>query len=175
MALSELDALDLGKIGVGSFIGMPLAGVATGTIDLDLPEEISAGAGEIDLEIAGVTIGDGKNKMKLPGMAGGLTLDPLDAGTLKLKLSLKEGVAAIETLEAKGKDLVLDGSGSLRLAPQFERSKADITLGFKKLSQTRPDAVGGRAEHRAEHLPAGRVELAVVQIGRPFDGELQRD
>jgi type II secretion system protein N len=129
--VAELDALDLGQLGLGSFLGMPLAGVATGTIDLDLPEQVTASAGNVDLEIAGLTLGDGKNKMKVPGMAGGLTLDAIDAGTLKLKVAIKEGVAAIETLEAKGKDLQLEGSGSLRLATPFDRSRADLTLGFK--------------------------------------------
>lgn len=129
--VAELDELDLGKMGLGSFLGMPLAGVATGTIDLDLPEDIATSAGAIDLEISGLTLGDGKNKMKIPGMSGGLTLDPIDAGTLKLKLGVKEGIVAVETLETKGKDLALDGSGSLRLASPFERSRADFTLGFK--------------------------------------------
>jgi type II secretion system protein N len=129
--VAELDALDLGQMGVGSFLGMPLAGVATGTVDVNLPEEIATSAGEIDLEIAGLVLGDGKNKMKIPGMAGGLTLDPIDAGTLKMRMSVKEGVAAIETFEAKGKDLTLDGSGSLRLATPFDRSRADLTIGFK--------------------------------------------
>jgi type II secretion system protein N len=129
--VAELDALDLGQMGVGSFLGMPLAGVATGTVDVDIPEEIATSAGDVDLEIAGLVLGDGKNKMKIPGMAGGLTLDPIDAGTLKMKMSIKEGVAAIETFEAKGKDLTLDGSGSLRLATPFDRSRADLTIGFK--------------------------------------------
>lgn len=129
--IAELDALDLGTMGVGSLLGMPLKGVATGTIDLNLPETITTSEGDIDLEISGLVLGDGKNKMKIPGMGGGLTLDPIDAGTLKLKMSLKEGVVAIETLEAKGKDLALDGSGSLRLASPFDRSRADVTIGFK--------------------------------------------
>lgn len=129
--VAELDALDLGKLGLGSFLGMPLAGVATGTIDLELPEKVTASAGHVDLEIGGLTLGDGKNTMKIPGMPGGLTLDPLDAGTLTMKVSLKEGVASFDTFEARGKDLVLDGSGSLELASPFERSRANITLGFK--------------------------------------------
>jgi type II secretion system protein N len=129
--VAELDALDLGQLGVGSFLGMPLAGVATGTVDLDLPEDVNTSAGDVDLEISGLTLGDGKNKMKVPGMAGGLTLDAIDAGTLKMKMAIKEGVATIETFEAKGKDLQLEGSGSLRLATPFDRSRADLTLGFK--------------------------------------------
>ena len=40
-------------------------------------------------------------------------------------------MSAIETFEAKGKDLTLDGSGSLRLATPFDRSRADLTIGFK--------------------------------------------
>lgn len=129
--VAELDAFDLGAAGLGSFIGMPLAGTATGTVDLELPEDVNTSAGEIDLEISSLTLGDGKNKMKVPGMAGGLTLDAIDAGTLKLKVSLKEGVATFETFEAKGKDLQLEGSGSVRLASELLRSRADLTLGFK--------------------------------------------
>jgi hypothetical protein len=48
-----------------------------------------------------------------------------------MKMALKEGILAIETFEAKGKDLTLDGSGSLRLATPFDRSVADLTIGFK--------------------------------------------
>lgn len=129
--VAELDALDLGKLGAGSFLGVPLSGIATGTVDIDLPEVATASAGLIDLKIEQLALGDGKNKVKIPGMAGGLTLDKLDAGTLELKIALKEGVAAIEKLEAKGKDLELDGSGSVELAYPLSRSRAAVTLGFK--------------------------------------------
>jgi type II secretion system protein N len=129
--LAELDALDLGKLGVGSFLDAPLAGKMTGTIDFDMPVEASAAAGLIDLRIDELAIGDGKNKVKLPTMTAGMTIDKIDAGTLTMKVPIKEGVASFETFEVKGKDLEADGSGSVRLASPFERSRADVTVGLK--------------------------------------------
>jgi type II secretion system protein N len=129
--IAEADALDLGKLGVGSFIDVPLAGKLTGTIDVDLPEEASAATGLIDVKIDELAIGDGKNKVKLPMMTAGMTIDKIDAGTLTMKVPIKEGVASIETFEAKGKDLEADGSGSVRLGSPFERSRADVTFGLK--------------------------------------------
>jgi type II secretion system protein N len=57
---AELDELDLGKIGAGAFIGIPVTGKGTGTIDLNLSGEASASEGDIDLEIEDLTLGDGK-------------------------------------------------------------------------------------------------------------------
>lgn len=142
--IAELDALDLAKMGVGAFVGLPVGGKGTGTIDLDLTEEASASAGAIDLQIEELTLGDGKAKVKIPGMAGGLTVDTLNAGALDFKVTIKEGVAAIEKLEAKGSDIELDGSGSVRLAYPLSRSRADVTLGFKVL-----DAYKKRSDRNA--------------------------
>jgi type II secretion system protein N len=127
---AELDALDIGKLGLGSMLGMPIAGAASGTVDVTLSDQTAETQGSIDLRIEGLRIGDGKAKLQIPGM-GGLTLETIDAGTLQLKLAIKEGVATIERLEAKGKDLELSGSGSVRLVRQVAQSRADITLAIK--------------------------------------------
>jgi type II secretion system protein N len=129
--IAELDALDLGKIGVGAFLDIPLAGKMTGSVDVELPEEASATTGLVDLRIEELAIGDGKSKVKLPNMAAGMTLDKIDAGTLTIKVPIKEGVASFETFEAKGKDLEVNGSGSVRLGSPLERSRADLTVGLK--------------------------------------------
>ena len=51
-------------------------------------------------------LGDAKGaKLRVPGMAGPLTLDTIDAGTLEIKLAISDGVATIERFESKGKDL----------------------------------------------------------------------
>jgi type II secretion system protein N len=126
---SELDALDIGKVGLGSMIGLPLFGEASGDVDITLSDKPAETQGNVDLKVERVKLGDAKGaKLRVPGMSGPLTLDTIDAGTLELKLAIKDGVATIERFESKGKDVELNSSGSIRLAQQLGQSRADITL-----------------------------------------------
>jgi type II secretion system protein N len=127
---AELNALDLTKLGLSGLLGVPVQGLAGGTVDVTLAEQAAETQGSVDLRIEGLRLGDGKAKVQIPGM-GGLTLERIDAGTLTLRLAIKEGVATIERLEAKGKDLELSGSGSIRLLRPLGQSRVDITLGVK--------------------------------------------
>ena len=130
--VATLDALDLGRIGVGSTIGIPLFGIASGTIDVTLSDKPAETQGNIDLRIEHVKVGDAKGaKIKVPGMNGPLTLDAIDAGTVELKVSIKDGVAMVERLNADGKDLELSGTGSIRVAREPIQSRADLTLSAK--------------------------------------------
>src|SRR3954471_10724607 len=91
---ADLDALDLGKVGLGSMLGLPLFGDATGTIDVTLSEKATETSGNVDLRIEHVKVGDAKGaKLRVPGMSGPLTLDSIDAGTLEIKLTIRDGVA----------------------------------------------------------------------------------
>jgi len=128
---ADLDEVDLGRLGVGSFLGIPVKGTATGTIDVTLADKPSGTQGNIELRIEGLKLGDGKAKLKLPGMPGGLTLDMVDAGDLDLKVVIRDGIASFEKLESKGKDLELSGSGSVRVIKPVGQSRADLTLGVK--------------------------------------------
>jgi type II secretion system protein N len=128
---AELDAVDLERLGAGGYLGIPIAGAASGVIDLALAQQAAGTQGDVELRIENLRLGDGKSKVKVPGMAGGLTIDAIDAGALELKLAVRDGVATIERMEAKGKDLELSGSGSIRIASPFAQSRADITLAVK--------------------------------------------
>jgi type II secretion system protein N len=127
---AELDAVDLAKLGIGSYLGVPIAGAATGTLDVTLAKEAAGTQGSMELKIEGLKLADGKTPVKIPGM-GGLTIATVDAGTLEFKLAIRDGVATIERMEAKGKDIELSGSGSVRIATPFAQSRADIPLGAK--------------------------------------------
>lgn len=127
----ELDAVDLRRLGAGGFLGVPLKGAISGSIDVTVSAKPVETEGNIELTIGGLRLGDGKSKVKVPGMGGGLTLEAINAGKLELKIAIKEGVATIEKLEAKGKDLELSGSGSVRIVMPVSQSRADITLGAK--------------------------------------------
>jgi type II secretion system protein N len=126
-----LDEVDLERLGVGALLGVPLAGLASGTIDVTLATKAAETQGEVKLVIENARIAGGKSKIKIPGMAGGLTIDVIDAGRLELTIVIKDGVATLEKFEGKGKDLDLSGSGSIRLSTPLASSRTDVTLSAK--------------------------------------------
>ncbi len=128
---AELDGVDLGKLGLGAFVGIPLKGTANGDVDVTLASVPAESLGAIDISIDKLQLADSKTAVKVPGMGGGLTLPTLDAGRLELKVSIKDGVATIERMESKGKDLELTGSGSIRLASPVSQSRVDVLLNAK--------------------------------------------
>lgn len=128
---ATLDQLDIARLGLGSLLGLPMKGVASGNIDVQLSEKPAETNGKVELSIKQLKLGDGKAKVKIPGMVGGLTLDQLDAGNTEIKLNIREGVATVERLEAKGKDIELTGSGSLRLAQALGQSRIDLNIEVK--------------------------------------------
>jgi type II secretion system protein N len=138
---AELDGFDLGRLGIGGTLGIPLAGKATGTIAIEAGERVTEDEGEIRLKIDGLVLGDGKNKVPIPGMGAGLTVDPIDAGTLTVEVAIRQGVASIERLEAEGKDLELKASGAIRPVRPLERVRLDLTLelGFADAYKGRND------------------------------------
>ncbi len=128
---AELTAVDLEGLGLGAWWGVPLRGSATGKVDLTLDPEPTKTSGDVELQIEGVRIGDGKTKVKPPGMMVGLTLSPINAGTLDAKLAIDKGVATIEKLSTDGPDLKSKGTGSVTLAKQLGRSRVDMMLDFQ--------------------------------------------
>jgi type II secretion system protein N len=125
---AELDALDVGKLGLGSFLGVPMKGRASGKLNLSLPTEAQKTTGEMELKIAGLRIGDGKAKLTVPGLRNGMTLEEVDAGTLDIAMKAQNGSAEIVRFATDGKDLKIHGEGSLRLANPLRRSRPDIQL-----------------------------------------------
>ncbi|MEY4576951.1 MAG: hypothetical protein RL701_1654 [Pseudomonadota bacterium] len=124
----ELSTLDLGAMSIGSWVGLPLQGQVSGNVDLTIPNDVTKTTGSVNLEINALRVGDGKAKIKPPGLAAGFTLDELDAGKLKLTLDVKDGIATITRLSADGKDVKLNGKGTIRLAEPWKRSRPDLDL-----------------------------------------------
>jgi type II secretion system protein N len=128
---AELDAVDVAKLGLGSYLGVPLKGRATGTLELALPAEANKARGDLQLKIAGLRIGDGKTKVSLPPMKSGMTLEEIDAGSLDLAIKAANGSADIERFATDGKDLKIRGEGQIRLATPLRRSRPDVQLQLK--------------------------------------------
>ncbi|HET6333867.1 MAG TPA: type II secretion system protein GspN [Polyangiales bacterium] len=128
---SEIDSLDVGKLGLGTFIGVPLKGRATGTLQLSMPAEAQKTTGDVELKISGLRIGDGKAKLVMPGLRSGMTLEEVDAGSLDLAIKAANGSAELVRFATDGKDLKIHGDGSIRLANPMRRSRPDVQLEMK--------------------------------------------
>lgn len=125
---SVLEKVDLSQLGVlDALVGIPVRGVADGALDLTLAEERKETRGDVQLKVVDLVMGDGESKLKLPE-GPGLTIDPLEAGTLDARLGVEEGVARIEKLRAEGPDIELNGEGSLTLARPIQRSRMNLVV-----------------------------------------------
>ncbi|MFM2418764.1 MAG: hypothetical protein RL385_3487 [Pseudomonadota bacterium] len=126
--VGELSRLNVGKLGVlDSVLSVPVVGELTGAFDLTLAKEAVKSAGTVQLTLKGLVIGDGKAKQKL-GSMGGLTIDPIDVGDLRVALEVKDGSGAITELRSNGKDLKLEGKGDIRLSDPIARSRLNLLL-----------------------------------------------
>lgn len=140
--------------------GVPVTGVLAGHVDLELGDDASKDAtGDIDLKLAGVTLGPGELKIPVPGLTGGLTLPLIDMGDLEVKAPVSEGKAKFEKLGFNGQDFnaALDlelnlssklkssrvtGDGSFQISEQFleKNSKFKTILDFASpLKRARDD------------------------------------
>lgn len=171
---AKLKAVDVGEMGLGSWVTLPLKGKATGTIDLRLPADPTKATGSVKLEIRGLKVGDGKAKVKPPGMPGGLTLDEVDAGKLELSIEVRDGVATITRFSTDGKDLKLTGTGNVRLADPIQRSRPDLNLDLtfseaykNKSDRTKAmfDLLNFRPEWQRATTPDGTMH---VHVGGTF-------
>jgi type II secretion system protein N len=126
---AKLVAFDLGQAGLGSMLGLPVKGKATGTVNLNLVSDVTKSTGSIKLEIRYLRIGDGKAKIKVPGLGNaGLTLDELNGGKLNIAVELHDGVATINRFATDGSDLKLSAKGVVRLSDPFKRSRPDLSV-----------------------------------------------
>jgi type II secretion system protein N len=123
-----LDSVDIGEVApLVQLLGIPVQGKFSGTVRLTLPEGKAAkGSGAVSLEASGVSVGDGKAKLK-----GALALPKIDVGTLSLVADAKDGALKISKLAAGGKDLELQGDGRITMRDSIGESLCDANVRFK--------------------------------------------
>lgn len=124
----EIDGLDLGQTPLfAGLVGLPVTGNMGGSIELVAPEgRLSKAEGKLALKIAGVTVGDGKAKIR-----DLIALPKLEAGELTLDAEVKAGQVKDLRFGANGPDLEFSTEGSVRLRDQPEQSLLNLTAEFK--------------------------------------------
>lgn len=128
---ASLRDVDLAKLGLfDTLLSLPVQGTLSGDVDLTVNRDPKLTEGKVELNLSKLVVGDGKAKVKVGGM-GGLTLDPLEAGTLKLELDVKGGVGNVKRISTDGKDLVLKGSGEMRFAEPIMSTRVSLLVNVR--------------------------------------------
>lgn len=124
----ELEEIDLSKVDlIKDFLGIPLKGIAKGELVLAAEGgKFSKANGTLDLSIAGMSVGDGKSKIK-----GQIALPEAKLGDLMIAAEAKDGILKVTKLEANGTDIELAGDGKVNVREPWNVSNADLYLRFK--------------------------------------------
>lgn len=108
-------------------IGLPMSGTVGGTLDFRLPEgKLAKADGTLNLEIVGLSAGDGKAKIR-----DTIALPKVEAGDLKVVGDASEGQLKFTDFSAKGPDLELVAEGSMRLRDPLTTSLLSMTARFR--------------------------------------------
>ncbi len=123
-----LDAVDLSRVEpLARALGLPIQGKLGGSVNLKMPGgKTSKSSGSVSLVGSGVSVGDGKAKLK-----GALALPQIQIGTLTFSAEAKDGVLKITKMNAGGKDLELSGDGRISLREVATDSPCDAQVRFK--------------------------------------------
>jgi type II secretion system protein N len=125
---AEIEGLDLGQTPLlAGLLGLPVSGKLSGTANLVTPEaRLSKAEGKLSLKLEGLSVGDGKAKIR-----DIIALPKLDAGELKLEAEVKSGQVTVTEFGGNGPDLQLAAQGTIRLRDQPEQSILSLTAEFK--------------------------------------------
>lgn len=126
----EVDLEDLGLANaplLADMLGLPIGGQLGGHVEFLLPEgKLSKAEGKVDLKFSGLSAGDGKTKV-----LNAIALPKVEVGDLTLKATATAGSLKVDELSAAGKDLDLQGDGSVRLRDTFDQSVLSMNARFK--------------------------------------------
>lgn len=123
-----LTDVNLRHVSMGPLARIPLKGIASGRIDLDLSSGKADGL--VDLEVRGLEIGDGETKVPIPGtvLAGGLTIDTIRAGVFQFRTQLTDGTGRVDRLTMTGRDLQVRGTGEIHVDRDPRLTRLDLML-----------------------------------------------
>lgn len=124
----QMDAIDLAYVDIiKDTLGIPIKGVATGKLELTAEGgKFSKANGMLDLAINGVTVGDGKSKIK-----NQIALPEAKLGDLVIAAEAKDGALKITKFEANGVDIELTGDGKISVREPANNSITDLYVRFK--------------------------------------------
>jgi hypothetical protein len=121
--------------GLQTLLGPPLDGKLNGKLELDAPGRLLVNSnGTLDLDIDGVSFGDGKGKLVIPGdafLSQGLTFPKVRLGKVSASVTIEKGKARIDQFVAHSPDVDVTLEGYVDLHDPFPSSSLHLFLRFK--------------------------------------------
>lgn len=129
---AHLEGIALQRVGpLRRYLQLPLAGTLGGDVDLTISDEVADTSGQVTLTIAGLTIGDGRARVEIPGLRSGITVEQLNAGDLNLRMQVERGVGRVQQLTASSEDIDVRGAGTVRFLRPLRMSGLDVIMRFE--------------------------------------------
>ncbi len=145
--------------------GAPIKGGLEVHVKLDVPgNKWMMADGQIDISCSACVIGDGTTKVHAPGQtnafnAEGFTLPAIKLGQLTGKVTIKQGIACVETFASKSSHGEVQLEGGVKLADPIAQSQAQLFARFKLTD-----------EFKNESPRNGDVEILMGTGARTPDG-----
>jgi type II secretion system protein N len=119
--------------GVKESLNIPLAGKLGMKLDVDMPgNRLGAAGGSVSWTCGACAIGDGKSKLKIPGiLQEGLSLPRLKLGDFTGRVVIDKGVGKLQGVQARSPDGEVYIEGEIRLADPLPASQVDLYVRFK--------------------------------------------
>jgi type II secretion system protein N len=121
--------------GVKTSIGLPLAGQLSMDLDFKAPNNRNGeGSGSLEWNWGGASVGDGKEKLRIPGnplLSEGITFPKIRLGDFKGKVAFTKGVGKLSGVGARSPDGEIKIEGEVRLADPLNYSYVDLYVTFK--------------------------------------------
>ncbi len=125
----ELDEVNLRALPIlKQMASLPMRGMVSGRVELDVPAERNSASGVIDLTIRRFEVGDGTSRLPLPGLAGGLTVEAIRAGDTHIRIDVARGEGTVRRLDARGADVEMSGSGKIYFQQPLGSSRLELLL-----------------------------------------------
>ena len=139
----NLDDLNTGEETVKTLSGLDLSGKVHGRLSLDIPRtaptpaskvsepDLSLAKGTLSLNVDQLVVNGGTMSVPIYGEMTPLDLPKISAGDVEAKITFQKGMGTIEKLQAKGTDVELAGSGTVKLSKRLEYSEPNVDLRLK--------------------------------------------
>lgn len=137
--------LDLSRDNLPSFLEVDLEGKLEGSLSLTIPQaqgrpagpDFSQTDGQVSLNGKALVVKGGKLTVPVYGQPTKVDLPTINLGALEARMRFEKGLGTAEALGAKGEDLELQGSGTIKLARQTDLSELGLDLKLR----VEPEAV----------------------------------
>jgi type II secretion system protein N len=134
---ANLDDLNLASGNLKGISGLDLEGRVNGSLSLTLPAgsgksaapDLTQASGELDLRIEKALIKGGTVMVPMYNEPVPMDLPRIEPGEVNARVKFDKGTGTVEQVQAKGKDLELDASGTLKLGRSVDAS--ELALGLK--------------------------------------------